>query len=180
MVFCCGSYRKLSQEECVITGQRCKGPKRLGPFHPVGTARAAAEVLRSKCPGFNVWAKHSRYESSSSSAISHCWLDPHSDQSKAPASVFPFEPQDHMLEASYRPTTAIFPSLVAYCTNKLKKSHHTPSHIFPLSSPTPGHQAQGVTQDTADPVTCWPHSLASPLMAGKPQPLKGVGNCQRK
>lgn len=158
-------------------GQRCKGPKQLGLFHPVGT-RAAAEVLRSKCPGFDVRAKHSPYESSSSSAISHCQPDPHSDQSKAPASVFPFEHQDHMLEASYGPTITIFPSLVAYCTNKPKKSHHTPSHIFPFSIPSPGHQAQGVTQDTGDPVTCWPHRLASPLTAEKPQPLKGVGSCQ--
>ena len=177
MVFCCGSYRKLSQEECVITGQRCKG-QAVRAVSSSGNNKG--KVLRSKCPVFNVWAKHSCYESSSSSAISHCWLDPHSDQSKAPASVFPFEPQDHMLEASYGPAIAIFPILVAYCTNKLKKSHHTPSHIFPLSGPTPGHQAQGVTEDTGDPVTCWPHSLASPLMAGKPQPLKGVGNCQRK
>ena len=62
MVFCYGSYRKLSQEEYVITGQRCKGPKQLGLFHPAGTARAAADVLRSKCPGFNVGAKQSLRE----------------------------------------------------------------------------------------------------------------------
>ena len=71
MVFCYGSDRKLGQEEYVIMGQRCKGPKQLGLFHPVET-RAAAEVLRSKCPGFDVRAKHSHYESSFSSAISHC------------------------------------------------------------------------------------------------------------
>lgn len=58
--------------------------------------------------------------------------------------------------------------------NKLKKSHHT-SLIFPFNGRTPGHQAQGVTQDTGRPSDLLASQAGqSTLMAGKPQPLQGA------
>lgn len=134
----------------------------------MGTARVAAEVLKSKGPPCPAQTQSPLQPLCLCHQPSLATL---LRPKQTTNSCFSSEPQEHMLEirVPYGPLTVIFLNLLASSTDQLKRSHHTPGSLILPLIPTPGHQAQGVTQDTGDSVTCWPRSLGTMSTTGLPR-----------